>query len=623
MFDLIRLAGYLISFGLRCFFFCVGMAFIDYVIVAAYLGGIVALGFVLQRQAAKGIEAYFLGDRGLPWWALGASGMASNTDVAGTTLIVALVYALGIKGFFIEIRGGIVLAMAFFMIFVGKWTRRSQAMTLAEWMYFRFGRGREGDIARLISAIANLVFSVWVISYFAVGGGKFFGQLMGISPRWAAVFMILVSMVYTAASGFYGVIWTDVFQGVLILFAIAYVCTLAWTTVTLPESFSISVPLEGGQFQSIATTLTDWGNLVPSPSLDLPGEYSIFNAFGIIIAFYLLKTCLEGASGIGGYMSQRYFAAKSDREAGLLSLFWILLMSFRWPFVAAFAILGVHYGLTNGVIADPELVLPTVIEAYIPIGIKGILVACFIAAAMSTFDSVINASAAYWVKDIYQNYLNPQATEAQLLWQGRVASVAIVAIGLLFSFQAVNINDIWGWLTLGFGSGLFVPLLLRWYWWRFNGYGFAVGTLFGMVAAMGMRLSGIALPEYANFLLPASISFLGCCLGTLLTPATETPVLNNFYRVTRPFGFWQPIRQNLPRHLQSRIGLENRRDLLAICVAVPWQLVLFLSGMTLLMKQWDSFKILLLLLLLLSIALYFTWFRYLEEPAKEQMVVRN
>ncbi|NET53033.1 MAG: sodium:solute symporter, partial [Merismopedia sp. SIO2A8] len=105
----------------------------DYFIVVIYLISIVILGIVLQRKASEGIESYFLGNRNLPWWVLGASGMASNTDIAGTMLITALIYALGTKGFFIEIRGGIVLVMAFFMIFMGKWNRRAKVMTLSEW----------------------------------------------------------------------------------------------------------------------------------------------------------------------------------------------------------------------------------------------------------------------------------------------------------------------------------------------------------------------------------------------------------------------------------------------------------------------------------------------------------
>jgi len=589
------------------------MHLIDYIIVIVYLIGIVIFGMVLQRKASEGIESYFLGNRSLPWWVLGASGMASNTDLAGTMIITALVYALGTKGLFIEIRGGVVLIMAMLMIFMGKWNRRAQVMTLAEWMRLRFGSGREGNIARIISAVANIIFAIGTMSYFAVGGGKFFGNFLGIDDRYAAIFLILLALIYTTLSGFYGVVWTDVFQGVLVFLAIVYICVLALQTATIPDTFSITLP---GSEQLQQWSFTEWSSILPPMTVDLPGDYAIFNLFGGVIFFYLLKEIMTGFGGGGGYMIQRYFAAKSDREAGLLSLFWIVLLSFRWPLVTAFAVLGIHYGITTEAITDPELILPKVIAAYVPIGIKGLLVACFIAAAMSTFDSIINASAAYWVKDIYQAYIAPEASEQQLVFQSRLASVVIVVVGLLFSFNITNINDIWGWLTLGLGTGLSIPLVFRWYWWRFNGYGFAIGTVAGMVAAIVTK--AVILPnlnpnfnEYGLFLIPSICSFLGCILGTILTEPTDTAVMDNFYQQTRPFGWWGKIRNKLPTNIQARINNENRRDMLATLIAIPWQLVLFLMGMMLIMKRWDNFCILLLLFLLLSLGLYFTWFRYL------------
>jgi solute:Na+ symporter, SSS family len=217
------------------------MNWIDYCIVIIYLVAIVIYGIALERKASQGLDAYFLGDRKLPWWVLGASGMASNIDLSGTMIISALIYALGTKGFFIEIRGGIVLIMPFLMTFMGKWNRRAKVMTMAEWMHFRFGNGKEGDIARVVSAVASLIFAIGSIGYFSFGGGKFFGTLMGINDRLASIFLILLTTIYTAASGFYGVVWTDVFQGVLILVAIVYICAISMQIVNIPETFSVSI----------------------------------------------------------------------------------------------------------------------------------------------------------------------------------------------------------------------------------------------------------------------------------------------------------------------------------------------------------------------------------------------
>lgn len=593
---------------------------IDFVIVVLYLVSIVIVGLVLQRKASQGIDSYFLGNRNLPWWALGASGMASNTDVAGTMINTAFIYALGTKGFFVEIRGGVTLIMAFLMIFMGKWNRRAMVMTLAEWMHFRFGKGREGDVARIISALAAIIMTIAMVTYFAVGAGKFVGEFMGISPNLAALIMITLAMIYTVASGLYGVVWTDVFQGVLIFFTIIFVCVLAMRTVVLPDEFLLSVPLLGGGFQTIKTTLAEWTRILPPAQMHLPAEssYSIYNLFGIAIMFYLFKVTLEGSSGTGGYMIQRYFAARSDRDAGLLSLFWTLLLSFRWPLIAAFAMLGVYYGITTGTpIADPELVLPTVIMTYIPAGLKGLLIAGLMAAAMSTFDSTVNAGAAYWVKDLYQTYLNPRADEKRLLIHSRMASIVIVILALLLSYTIRNINDIWGWITMGIGSGLFIPQLLRWYWWRFNGFGFAWGSVAGMGAAVITRLlAPESFPEYYSFLIASGGSLLGCIAGTYLTAPTEESVLRNFYKVTRPFGFWGRVRTTFPTDTLARINSENRRDILSTFLAVPWQLILFLTGMMLVMKQWDNLGILFSLLAALSAGLYFTWFRHLSTEVK-------
>ncbi|MGB3756721.1 MAG: sodium:solute symporter [Rivularia sp. (in: cyanobacteria)] len=593
---------------------------VDYLIIAIYLISIVIFGLYLERKASAGIDSYFLGNRSMSWWVLGASGMASNTDLAGTMIISALIYAVGAKGFFIEIRGGVVLIMAILMIFMGKWNRRAQVMTLAEWMWLRFGEGREGNTARIISAIANLMFAVGAMSYFTLAGGKFLGQFLGINDELASIALVSLALIYTAASGFYGVVWTDVFQGVLIFVAIIYVCALALQIATIPETFSVSIPAGEGFVQQ-QWNFADWSSISPSLTLNLPGDYSAFNLFGGVIFFYFLKECMAGIGGGGGYMVQRYFAAKSDREAGLLSLFWILLLSFRWPLVTAFAMLGIHYGATQEVIADPELILPTVIGEYVPVGIKGLLIACFIAAAMSTFDSIINSSAAYWVKDIYQAYLKPQATNQQLITQSRLASVVIVVVGMLFSYQIKNINEIWGWLTLGLGAGLSIPLVLRWYWWRFNGYGFAVGTAAGMLAAIITKALIVKnidsqFQEYASFLIPSISSLLGCVIGTFTTEPTDLQVIDNFYKVTRPFGFWGIVRKNLPANIKQKIQNENRRDILSTLIAIPWQLTLFMLGITFMMKRWDIFGTLLAVFIVLSIALYFTWFKHLSKEVK-------
>ncbi len=593
---------------------------LDYSIVAAYLALMVAIGVTLQKRASRNIDSYFLGERSMPWWALGASGMAGNVDVSGTMINVALVYAIGAAGFFIEIRGGIVLIMAFLMAFVGKWYRRAQVMTLAEWMEFRFGRTREGAMARLIMAIVVLLFTIAAITMFSIGAGKFVGEFLGLPPLfglspdfWAAAIMIALATFYTVLSGLQGVVWTDVIQGGFILVMILYICAIALAQGPLPEQFLVSMPMNDGSFQAVAVSREAWSDVIPKWRLDLDpqSQYAIFNLFGVAIFFYLLKVFIEGSGGTGGYMAQRYFAARNDREAGLLSMFWIFLLSFRWPFIMAVAILGIHYGLTHPTIPDPERVLPVVIRTYVPLGLRGLIVAGLMSAAMSTFVSIVNAGAAYWVKDIYQAFLRPQASAKQLLRHSRWSSVLIVVLGLLLSLNIANINQIWGWLTMSIGGGLVVPLFARWYWWRLNGWGFAAGMFGGAVAALLQLFFFTGLPEYTIFAWVSGVSLMAMLITTLLTPPTREAVLKHFYLTTHPFGWWGPIRSQLPQKEVAAIRSETRRDLASAALAVPWQLVLFLTGMCLVLRTWDTLYWLLALLLLLSLALYRVWYRHL------------
>ena len=588
------------------------MATVDYVIIVVYLAALIGVGMYLQHWASQGIDSYFLGDNDIPWWALGASGMASNLDVSGTMIIAALIYALGVQGFYIEIRGGVVLLLAFFMIFMGKWNRRARVMTLAEWMEYRFGSGRQGQAARIFAAVANLAFAIATVTYFAQGGGLFLGEILGINADLAAVLMILIASTYTIASGLYGVVYTDVFQGFLIFGAIMYVIYLVLGHYALPPEFAVSVPMGDGSFRQIETTRRAWTDVVPDWRKEIPGKYGQYSLFGLGILVYLFRSCIDGMSGTGGYIIQRFYAAKDEREAGLLSMFWIVLMSLRWPFVACIAIMGVSYGVTNEVIANPEKVLPVVILEQMPVGLKGLLVAGLVAAAMSTFDSVVNAGAAYWTRDIYQRFVNPDADERTLVWQSRLSSAVVVVIGMLSTYAFSTLNDVWSWLTLSLGAGLLIPQVIRWYWWRFNGYGYAGGVAVGMVLAVIQRIVAPELAEMGQFLAVGSGTFIASVAITFATAPTDRDVLHTFYRETKPFGFWDPVRERIDAIDLDAIRTENRRDILAICIAVPWQLVLFLTTMMVVTRRWMTVGVLAGILVVLSVGLYFTWYRHLS-----------
>ncbi len=166
------------------------LAVVDTLIIGAFLLAITVAGYALSRAASKGLDDYFLGGRKIPWWILGVSTSSSNFDMAGTMIIVGLVFALGYQGFLVEMRGGVGIALAFIMVFLAKWLRRSRVMTSAQWMRLRFGTDRQGQAAHLLSAIANIALSLGMIIYFSKGGGKFLTYFLPFSEFTCIVAMV-------------------------------------------------------------------------------------------------------------------------------------------------------------------------------------------------------------------------------------------------------------------------------------------------------------------------------------------------------------------------------------------------------------------------------------------------
>lgn len=544
------------------------METIDYAVIVGYLAVLAVMGVVLARRAGRSAEHYFLGGNAMPWWALGASGMASNLDIAGTMTLVALLYHYGVHGLLIEFRGGVVLPIALFLAFMGKWHRRSAVMTSAEWMLLRFGDGVQGRMARFTAALTYLVITVAMVVFFFTAGGRFLAEMLPFSPLQCTLGMALVAFVYTMLGGIYAVVWTDVFQALLIGAAAVCIAVVAARAVT-PE---VLAAWPGAAF-------TSWIPRWRDPGL---GEYE---HFGWFLCIWGAKGVLEGLGGSPGsaYMAQRFFAARSDAECQRIGMLWTVLFAFRWPMVLGFALLAVRLGLDATSADAAEGILPRVLlsEFFVP-GVRGLLVAALLAAAMSTFDSTINAGAAYLVRDVFQP-LRPRTSERGLVWAGYAASAVIVAAGLVIALAAgATVLGVWVNIVMLLFPAFLVPFALRWYWARLNGGGFSLGILAGFAAALVVHLVAPAgWNEAQRFATILVCSFGGSIAGTFLTPAVPPASLEEFYRRVGPFGLW-------PRAWRRPRKAEHRLDLARAAIALVWQVTTFLLPMGMVLGQWRA-----------------------------------
>ncbi len=302
----------------------------DYAVIACYFLVLLGLGFYLARKASASLEDYFLGGRQLPWWALGISGMASFLDITGTMLIVSFLFMLGPRGLFIEFRGGAVLILVITLIFAGKWHRRSNCITGAQWMIYRFGESAGGQFARVVTAITAMIGAVAAVAYLSKGVGLFLSMFLPFSPLTCAILLIGVAMIYTMASGFYGVVYTDIFQSGIILIAVITISTMAFLRVEQhPQTLA--------HLAEQITGSTQWTSAAPQWKTSMPEGYTQYSALMAFALFYLIKNLL---GGVGCGADPKYFGARDERECGKLTFLWTCLMMCRWPMMMGFAILG-------------------------------------------------------------------------------------------------------------------------------------------------------------------------------------------------------------------------------------------------------------------------------------------
>src|SRR6478672_5165353 len=492
---------------------------VDQVIVVLYLIAIMSIGFAMKRKAAKGMSSYFLGGRSLPWWALAMSGSSSYFDITGTMWIVSTFIALGLKGMWVHWLWGFPIT-AFYLAYMGKWIRRSDAMTGAEWMRTRFGSGKAGDLARLSYTLFAILTITALLGYGAIGMGKFGSIFLPFSPFVCSVLILGITGAYVILGGFQGIVLST---GAIVFAIIGF-----WH-------------FDAARFYSQIPN--GWGDILPSwrpeafQGLVTGGtDYSLF---GALVAVWVAKgmlLCLSGPEQL--YDFQRFLAAKDERDASKLGALWGAIHTVRWCFamaIAVMAIMGIgNFALDEQLRADPEKALPLIIGSMLPVGLIGFMLAALLSGFLATFSSTVNGGAAYLVKDVYQRYLNPSADNRTLIRVSYVSSALLIIIGLIISVFGTSINTAFLWIFGTLAAGILPPNVLRWYWWRLNGWGYAAGVLGGMALSLGQAVADTSLfssplPLYIGFPIIAIASTIVTITVTLLTRPADLTTLENFY----------------------------------------------------------------------------------------------
>jgi solute:Na+ symporter, SSS family len=598
------------------------LALIDLIVIFTFLGATLGLGFWISRKASNNMRSYFLGGNKLSWPFLGLSNASGMFDISGTMWMVYLMFVYGLKSIWIPWLWP-VFNQIFLMIFMSVWLRRSATMTGAEWIIFRFGSGRGATFSHMVVVVFALLNVIGFLAYGFVGVGKFAAIFMpwelSADPRTNEILygliVIFMTSLYVVKGGMYSVVFTEVLQFIVMTVACIGVGVVAMYQVS-PEMLSKAIP-QGWDNLFFGWTLgLDWSGILDAANTKIEEDgWSLFSIFMMLVLFKGIVQSIAGP--VPNYDMQRQLSARTPIEAAKMSaLVGVVMLMPRYMLITGLTILALVYFMPElramGDDVDFELILPFAMSNFVPAGLLGLLIAGLLAAFMSTFAATTNAAPAYIVNDIYKRYINANASDKTYVYMSYAASVAFIVIGTAIGLVIPSLNAVIMWLVSALYGGYAASNVLKWLWWRFNGYGFFWGMTAGITAAIPLALSDFSALNAFPFTL--MFCFAGSILGCLLTPATDMEVLKNFYRKTRPWGFWGPVYRELKKDIP---GLERNtdfsRDMLNVVVGIVWQTGLTAVPIFLVIQSYTNMALAVAVVLGCSVFLKFNWYNKLKD----------
>ncbi|MGO9339597.1 MAG: sodium:solute symporter family protein [Terracidiphilus sp.] len=603
---------------------------IDIAIIVAYLLSTVVIGYWVSHRASQSMQNYFLGGNAMPWYMLGISNASGMFDISGTMLLVSWMFVYGLKSVWIPWLWP-TFNQIFLMVYLSAWLRRSKVMTGAEWIKTRFGTGRGAQLSHLIVVIYAFVSIIGFFSYAFKGIGKFAQTFLPwhLSANEYALILIAITAIYVIKGGMISVVITEVVQFFILSIASFSVGIIAMRKVA-PEMLHRVVPAGWDNIFFGWHLNLDWSTLLSAANDKIAQDgYGLFGFFVIMLLFKGIP--ISAAGPAPNYDMQRVLSAKDPREASMMSA-WvnIVLTPPRYVLVMGLTVLAAAFYGPNlramGTNMDFELVLPYALGRFVPVGLLGFLIAGLLAAFMSNFAATVNAAPPYFVNDIYKRFINPHAAPKTYVRLSYLASFAVVVIGVAIGWKVTSVNAVVVWIVSGLWGGYTASNVLKWYWWRFNGYGYFWGMITGIASALAMPPLVAQLPFVQHLLATYSInmdvviifpivvgiSLIGCLLGTLLTKPEDDAVLKDFYRRVRPWGFWGPV---LKMVLAEDPGFQRNkdffRDMFNIAVGIVWQVALVALPLYVVIQEFRRAALALGIILGTSVILKFTWFDHL------------
>jgi Na+/proline symporter len=507
------------------------LSFIDWSLIVAYFVLSLVVGSLYAKRAGKGIESFFISERALPWWLAGTS-MVATTFAADTPLAVTeIVVKNGIAGNWLWWNFALGGMMTVFLF--SKLWRRSEVLTDIEFTELRYS-GKPAAILRGFRAVyLGLPINCMIMAWVTLAMTAILEVTFSFPKILALVISLVFAVFYTVLSGLWGVVITDFFQ-----FIIAMAGSIALAVISVIHVGGIKTL----KLKVLASHPEALSFFPKFGSMTLP-----LLTFFVYVAVQWWSTWYPGAEpGGGGYVAQRILASKDEKHSVLATL-WFNIAHYAlrpWPWIlVALAVMIVFPNLS-----DPKLGYPKMVVSFLPVGLKGLMIAAFFAAFMSTIVTHLNWGASYLVNDFYKRFIKKDASSAHYVFVSRILTVLLMIFAGIAAYQMESIKGAWE-LLLAIGAGTGLVYILRWYWWRINAWSEIAAMTCSFAVAMVLLKTRFGAPGELNWayrmLITVGITTLVWLVATFLTRPVDKEHLINFYKKIKPGGMWKPIKAGI------------------------------------------------------------------------------
>ncbi len=504
---------------------------LDWTIIGVYFALSLIVGLWVSRQAGKDTKSFFLAGRNMPWWLLGVSMVATTFSTDTPNLVTDLVRQNGVSGNWAW-WAFLLTGMLTVFVYANLW-RRSGVLTDIEFYELRYS-GKPAAFLRGFRALyLGLVFNVLVMGAVSLAAVKFGEIVLGL-PGWVTLTIACsITLAYSTLGGLKAIIITDFVQ-----FALAMIGSI-WGMF-----YILGLPEIGGLSNLIShTNVVDKLSLIP----DLSNPNAWVPVLLVPLAVQWWASYYPGAEpGGGGYIAQRMFSAKDEKNAvGATFFFNVAHYALRpWPWILiALASLVVFPELSDIQKAFPNLpadklghdVAYPAMLTLLPSGLLGLVAASLIAAFMSTMSTQLNLGASYLVNDFYHRFIRPDATEKQLVRAGRLFTVVSIVLGGGLGLLLTSAGQAFT-LLLMIGAGTGMIYILRWFWWRINAYTEIVAMISSIIIAGYFNFGNSALEDWQKIVIGALLTTIVWIVATYFTPPDDEETLRGFVKKVNPGG---------------------------------------------------------------------------------------